>query len=264
MCVTTLHAELKQTYIGNWDVWHPDFGYRHVLTYQNSPQNLADGPNCMLLHIQSRLPLTPADVIDTSNDVNLLKDIARFILPIPRGSASQNHVVELGIYHIALLNDLSRSEVEHTLRGIPPEKRPKIPTDYIDFYADIFEGFPLVLCCFNNRERKNAGPVMIHYDPIYPEIFMFNTLDGHGKLPVIGQRREFDHVVLTGSYKIKEPGNGFVALQTEGLSQQLRSWIPKFATAEKVECALPNLDLLTDARMVAQGGDAVLTTGLLN
>ena len=264
MCVTTLAAELKRTYIGNWDIWHAKFGYRHVLTYQNSPQNLADGPNCMMLHIQSRMPLNPANIIDTSKAGNLLKDISLGMLPISRTFAPQNHVIEMGIYHIALLNDPSSAKVEQTLSRIPPEKRPRIPDDYIEFYADVFEGFPLVLCCFNNRESKNASPIMVHYDPIYPEIFMFNTLDGHGKLPVIGERHQFHQVVVTGSYKINEAGNGFVPFQTDGISSHLLPWIPEFGTAEQVNCALPNLDLLTDARIVGQGGDAVLSMGLLN
>ena len=105
MCITALDAFLADTYVGVWDIDHPTLGYRHVLAYQNTPKNLANTPNCMLLHVPTQTPLTPDCLLDTTNDPGFLEQMAESILPpLPNaargiGSSSPNYVVEMGIYH---------------------------------------------------------------------------------------------------------------------------------------------------------------------
>ena len=268
MCVTSLEAELKNTYIGVWEVQHSTFGERQVLAYQNSPKNLADGSNCMLLHVQSKQPLTPDCIIDTSQDPGFLQQMAHSILPRGRGNlfgaSSKNFVVEMGIYHLALLNDVSEAALSKTLAQIPVEKQPKISLDYLNFYARTFPSFPLILCCFNNQEAKEASPVMVHYEPIHPDVFMFNTLDGHGSLPEVGELHEFHQTIITGSHHLTAAGNGFEPFNLSGISAELLPWLPQYGTALKIDQTLPNEDLLIDAAAIRHGGDADMRLGLLN
>ncbi len=263
MCVTTLEAELKKTRIGVWDILHPEFGYRHVLAYQNQAQNLADQPNCMLLHIPSKSPLKPECIINTENDVELLLNMEKPFVPVCRAFGAQNHVVEMGVYHIALLNDCSEDALEITLMQIPESKRPRIPSDFLDFYSSTFPGFPLVLCCFNNKDAKKASPVMLHFEPKFPDTFMFNTLDCHGGIPDLDEEIQFHQTIITGSYKLKKEGNGFKAFPYQNVSEELLPWLPKYGTAMQVDSVLPNRDLLVGVKGIQEGGDAVVNLGIL-
>ena len=264
MCVTTLEAQLSKTRIGAWDILHPQYGYRHVLAYQNNAQNLADSPNCMLLHIPGNEPLSAENIINTENDVEILLEMEYDVLGRPRVFASQNQVVEMGVYHLGLLNDFSKESIENTLNQIPENKRPQISQEIIQFYNNVFSGFPLVLCCFNNKDAKDASPVMLHFNPRYPDMFQFNTLDSHGGLPDLNENIKFQQTIITGSYKLNQAGNGFQAFLHEQASEGLKKWLPKFGTALKVEDVLLNRDLLIGVKEIQEGGDAIIDIGFIN
>ena len=265
MCITTLAAELKKTRIGVWDVLHPTFGYRHVLAYQNNPQNLSDQSNCMLLHIPSKEPLTPDCIINTENDVEFLMQMEKPFSPIVRGELKSfdNHIIEMGVYNIALLNDISATAVEETLQQIPVGKRPEIPAAFLDFYKETFPRFPLILCCFNNKDTKNASPIMIHFKPKYPDVFMFPTLDSHGSVPNLREKVWFEQTLITGSYQLQKEGNGFQSFELESVSEELLPWLPKYGTAVKLDTQLSNKDILIDARVIRAGGDTSIKMGIL-
>ena len=256
MCVTTLEARLSKTRIGVWDILHPDFGYRHVLAYQNNVQNLSDGANCMLLHIPGNGPLEAECIINTENDLELLVNMETSILGKSRNASFSNHIVEMGVYHIALLNDLSEISIQNTLQQIPQEKRPELPKEIIAFYNKTFPGLPLALCCFNNKDAKKASPILLHFDPKYPDTFMFNTLDSHGGIPDLNEKVVFHQTIITGSYQLEKEGNGFKPFNFKNVSENLLAWLPKFGTAVKIDSVLPNRDLLLDAKAIQKGGDA--------
>ena len=253
MCVTTLEARLSKTRIGVWDVMHPEYGYRHVVAYQNSVQNLSDGANCMLLHIPSKTALSPDCMINTENDVELLVEMEYSVFGRPRGFGGKNHIVEMGVYHIALLNDFSENVIESTLQLIPEQKRPELSKEILDFYNQTFPGFPLALCCFNNKDAKKASPILLHYDPKYPDTFMFNTLDSHGGVPDLNEPVLFHQTIITGSYKLNKAASGYSEFNYQYVSQGPLPWLPRFGTAFKVNTLLPNRDLLINAATIQNG-----------
>lgn len=58
MCISTGEAAFSGTIVYCGRQHHPVHGLIHVLGYQNTAVNLADGPNAMLLHLPTR-QLTP-------------------------------------------------------------------------------------------------------------------------------------------------------------------------------------------------------------
>jgi hypothetical protein len=207
MCVTTQKALLNYTYIGTWDIEHPEYGYRHVLIYQNTPANLSDQPNCMLLHIPSAKPLTPENIIDTSEDASFLKKIYDAITPkmAYRGgdtvrSIGLNIVFEMGIYDIAILNDCSSAAVQEAMLQVPEEKRVTISEEMLDFYRNTFPDWPLVLCCFNNQVASEGSPIMIHYSPLHKNTLNLPTIDSHGSVPVLDRPIPFHQKLIIGSH----------------------------------------------------------------
>ncbi|MCP4441823.1 MAG: hypothetical protein GY810_23195 [Aureispira sp.] len=205
MCVTSEPAKLEGTLIGLWDINHPKYGYQHVLAYQNIPESLSDKPNCMLLHIPSEGPLLPQNILDTSGEnKDVLKDIIKALTPLSRGgdrgvavAAGGNYVHEMGIYHIAILNDLGA--VQETLLQIPIEKRPSIPPNFVGFYAKNYPNYPLLLCCFNNRDSAETSPIMVYYTPQKPNEFRLPNIEGHGELPELGSFFDGQRTFMFGS-----------------------------------------------------------------
>ena len=265
MCVTTLKSRLSKTRIGVWDVEHPDYGYRHVLAYQNRVKNLVPSPNCMMLHIPTQETLTPDFIINTEDNVELLVNMSKDIFGWSRSlEPSDNFVVQMGVYHIALLNQLNSMAVQESLHEIPKEKRPEIPESFLEFYQKQFPNFPLILCCFNNQDALDASPIMVHFEPKHKDVFMFNTLDSHGDLPEIGKEITFHQTIITGSYQLQEEGNGFRPFTYHNVNEDLLRWLPSYGIAAKLENTLPNKDLLIEAHAVRIGGNAKMDLGFLN
>jgi hypothetical protein len=210
MCITSAAADLKNTIVGGWDIQHPTYGYRHVLAYQNAPVNLAAGANCMLLHIPTAKPLIPNQLVDTSKSPNLLYDLLKDLQPAAAEMSrslsrdkNPNHIVEMGVYHVALLNDLSSTAALETLMQIPEHKRPIIPPPFFEFYAQTFPKYRLVLACFNNSDLKTASAILVHYKPLFPEKIFFPLLEGHdGNLPCIGTDIIAHQILILGGHKM--------------------------------------------------------------
>lgn len=227
MCVTTANARLTETIIGVWEIEHPVKGYRHVLAYQNSPQNLGEAGNCMLLHIPTREVLRPDCVVDTTSCPDFLKLMKKQLSPVARafsGGKEENYLVRMGIYHIALLNQIEKNTLTEVLAQIPETKRPDIAPDFLSFYQDYFPGLPLVLCCFDNRESVLASPIMLHYAPMYPDYFIFPTLESHGKIPDFEEEVKFHQTIIAGTQQnlAKLPPFDY-----EGEQTSLSSFFPK-------------------------------------
>ena len=270
MCITALDAYLAETYVGVWDIDHPEQGYRHVLAYQNTPKNLADTPNCMLLHVPAKDTLKPSDLLDTTQDPMFLQQMAESVLPpLPTAArgvdlSAPNYVIEMGIYHIAFLNQVSPNAWLEVQKQIPTHKQPNIKDEFIQFYAEQFPSYALVICCFHNRDAKKASPIMLHYAPQFPDTFHFPTIDSHGKVPKVGAKHRFHQVIITGSQQLKTPGNGFDAFHLGGVSPTLLPFLPKVGAALRLAGTVaPNSDLLLEAVPIREGGDAQFDFGIL-
>lgn len=203
MCVTSASATLESTIVGAWEIEHPSYGYRHVMAYQNVPTNLADTPNCMLLHLPAAEPLLPEYLLDTSECPMLLVQMANSM--VSRSFATMSvpqkvYVVEMGIYHVVLLNEKTPEALEAALKQVPSEKRPIISAELLQFYASRFTEYPIVLACFNNRDSKQASPIMLHFKPIDPLHLFFNLLEGHdGAAPDLNRLVKRHQAIIAGS-----------------------------------------------------------------
>jgi hypothetical protein len=245
MCITSSAAELTNTIVGAWEIQHPKHGYRHVLAYQNAPINLAAGANCMLLHVPTAKPLIPNQLVDTSKSPTLLYDLLDELKPKEytrslSARAAVNHVVEMGVYHVALLNDLSSTAASATLNQIPEAKRPIIPAPFFEFYAEKFPNYRLILACFNNADAKSASAILVHYKPLFPEKLFFPLLEAHdGALPRIGEE-------ITGHQTLIFGGHTLTMLEPVHKAQypeKLQPFLPQYADYQSLAGEIiPNQD----------------------
>lgn len=232
MCVTSDPAELSGTFIGGWDVNHPEYGKRRVMVYENTPENHAARPNCMLLHVPAVGAIMPEHFIDTSAHPTFLRDIYEAVKPRTRGSRGmeENFVHQMGIYHIAVVNTVTVDEVSRVLTRIPVAKRPVITQELIEFYMDEFPGWPIVLCCFNNQDAAEATPIMFHYEPQdWNEIF-FPTLEAHGTIPQIGEEVEWHQKLVIGFPEDNLP-RWVTDVPKVIVPAELKPWLPKYAAS---------------------------------
>ena len=238
MCITSSRSILDNTFIGVWDIEHKLYGYRHVLAYQNRVKNLDATPNCMLLHIPSAQEIKPDWIVNTTANQNFLTELYNITDPpvendgmdwMSSGTRRTNYVVENGVYHIAILNDVSKSAVEDTLKHIPKSKLPKLNDDLIEFFAKRFPRFPLLLCCFNNQNSKQASPILVHYPPIYPTRLMANTIESHGGLPNIDEKVSYHQKLIFGTQleNASSKVNNIYQVVPQDFNIELNSFLPK-------------------------------------
>lgn len=273
MCFTSLAADLYNTLIGVWDINHPKYGYRHVLTYENAPKNLERAPNCMMLHIPSKTPILPEHILDTSDCPDFFKSAADDLLrrkgflkdrALGRnlGEGSHNYVIQMGIYHIAILNDLSN--IKNVLKQIPRKKRPKINQAFINFFGEKFPDYPILLCCFNTKDAAKASPIMVHFAPQNPTVLQANTIESHGTVPDLEMDYYYHQMVLFSSYQIKAETEDFLLLDWSKAHPKLLPFLPKYGDIEDLrDVACPNMDLLIDLNSIRLGKEVECDFNLL-
>lgn len=237
MCVTSASATLESTIVGAWEIEHPSYGYRHVMAYQNVPTNLADTPNCMLLHLPAAEPLLPEYLLDTSECPLLLVQMANSIVSrsfTPMSAPQKVYVVEMGIYHVVLLNEKTPEALKEALMQVPLEKRPAISTELLQFYATHFPEYPIVLACFNNRDSKQASPIMLHFKPIDPKHLFYNLLEGHdGTAPDLNRLVKRHQTIIAGS-NITQPHDlrFSIPFKANGVPAHLLPFLPSLIEIE--------------------------------
>lgn len=277
MCITISKSVLDCTHIGVWDIDHPEYGYRHVLAYQNRVRNLSEEPNCMLLHIPSRAAIKPEHLIDTTGHVDLLTELYEYLDPAPENTMMwmgdepakdrPNYVVEMGVYHIAILNHLTADGLASALSQIPQHKIPEIGNDFIDFFNSHFPGFPLLLCCFDTTEAAQAAPVMVHYAPLFPDKLMANTLDAHGGLPKIDRLLDFHQNIIFGTCKEPKGDNPYAKQIPGDFHPELAGFLPDTVSVLDLtpfaSINLPNKDICIDLKSVQAGDPPTVTMELL-
>jgi hypothetical protein len=217
MCVSTGPADFTGTKIMLNSTLVSDLGHVHVLAYQNEVQSF-DGPNAMLLHIPSNMPMNEANFIDTTAFPRILDDMVDAVEPFsgrgPQRSASfgakgfgEVQVFTSGIYDIALAQNAA--DIPNALDRVNPAKRPRMTRDLEDLFRFYGNGFRepgvewhVALFCFNNRRKAQPPPIMLWYEPTKTEAgrFRLPSLDCHtGAVPDLNQRVMTDHWLFLAS-----------------------------------------------------------------
>lgn len=230
MCVCAAEAELSGTVLYQGRVEHPKHGLIHVLGYQNTARNLASGPNAMLLHLPGKR-MSQANFIDTSGCSRILRDMVTAVRPRTRsmdrmdgpagaGAGAQIEVFEHDIYTVVLAdNPLA---IPAAMERVPEDKRIHVGADLMAFYAERFPGYAVALCCFNNRDARQANPLLLWYTPHDPDVLRLPAIDCHtGGVPDLTALVQTDHWVILG---IDEAPDGWGSEVDYGVVPVVRDW----------------------------------------
>ncbi|MET9858488.1 hypothetical protein ABZY93_04040 [Streptomyces smyrnaeus] len=269
MCVSMGPAEFSGTTLYMGRLHHARHGLVHVLGYQNTAVNRADGPNAMLLHLPAQ-GMGQDNFLDVGRSSDVLERMVEAVRPSSvaaggmawMGSAPQAdevQVFEHDIYTVLLASE--PTALPAALHRVPPHKRPSLDLELMRFYAERYPEYTIAVCCFDNAEAARAKPLLMWYTPLDPDVLTAPALDAHtGRPPGMVGQVPVDHWVLFGSDEAP-PGWGEPVDHGHGMRHRLRGFLPDQVRGEHFSGLLPNGDFaLTHAELLA-GGRASRMTG---
>jgi hypothetical protein len=270
MCVSAAPARFSRTIVFAGEAQR-NGSIVHVLGYQNTAQNRigqrrrfapwrsSTVGNAMLLHF----PATPgsmsqANVVDTESCPHILSDMVKALFPptvaadaAQRLTPTQSvEVFDSGIYTVVLASDASA--IPLALHRVPRPKRPAVSDVLFTWYARQFPGWPVALCCFDNRDARHATPMLWWYEPLFPEFLFAPAIDAHtGNPPDLDDAVEVDHRVVLGATR---SGAGMPVEYSDPLPAELRSLLPACVVGTSYSRVLmPNGDFVATVDSVRRG-----------
>ncbi|MEU7469857.1 hypothetical protein AB0A94_15180 [Streptomyces sp. NPDC044984] len=261
MCISTGAAAFSGTIVYCGRQHHPVHGLIHVLGYQNTAVNLADGPNAMLLHLPTGR-LTPRHFLSAGRTGDVLH---RMVAAVESATAATDgiawmsaapqpvQVFDHDVYTVLLASD--PTAVPAALRQVPPHRRPDLDADLLRFYADHFPDHTIAVCCFDNADAQRAKPLLVWYSPLDPDRLVLPSLDSHtGKAPDLDAAVPVDHWVLFSTDQAPA-GWGTPVDHPGDMRHRLRAFLPTAVMGRRYggERALPNGDFAISHRDLLAG-----------
>lgn len=277
MCVSADHADFSGTivYAGRCD--HPRLGPIEVFGYQNTAVNLASGPNAMLLHLPAS-GLTADNFIELGRHSDVLTMMVD-ALGVRVASAGvdwmdeptpQAQVFDHDIYTVVLAEDPMR--VYAALERVQAHRRPVVREELFAFYAAAYPAHTLVLCCFDNRDARQAKPLMMWYEPADPDRITVPAIDCHtGGVPELGAPVERDHMLIFGvsGGDVADdwgagPEHGYTAVMDwpGDMRHRVREFLPDRIFAAPIHEHCPRPDLLGNGDYGIDLADLLADEGL--
>ncbi len=261
MCVAAAPARFSATILYCGAVDHPRHGHIHVLGYQNTPQNLAAGPNAMLLHLPA-VEMKREQFLDTSSCRSVLRDMVAAVDDPPRPGRSMVladampgvDVFEHDIYTVILADDATL--IPAAMSMVEARKRIAPDPELCAFYARWFSGYPIALCCFDNRDAAKAAPLLFWYRPRHPDELAMPAIDSHtGGAPDLDADVAVDHWVITAG---AGPDSGAAVHYRDEIPSGLREFLPSHVLGSRLHGTLPNGDFVISATAATPAGAAVM------
>ncbi|MFF7048648.1 hypothetical protein ACFY94_09860 [Streptomyces griseorubiginosus] len=261
MCISTGEAAFSGTIVYCGRQHHPEHGLIHVLGYQNTVVNLADGPNAMLLHVPTAR-LTPGQFLSAGRTGDVLRRMVAAVEPVAAGahdiawmSAEPQpvQIFEHDVYTVLLATD--PTAVPAALRQVPPHRRPDLDPELLRFYADHFPDHTIAVCCFDNADAQRAKPLLLWYAPLDHDRLTLPALDSHtGAVPDLDAAVPVDHWVLFSTDEAPA-GWGELVDYPGNMRHSLRAFLPTTVVGRYYGegQALPNGDFAISHRNLLSG-----------
>lgn len=232
MCISTGDAAFSGTVVYCGRHHHPVHGLIHVMGYQNTAVNLADGPNAMLLHLPTR-QLTPMQFLSAGRTGDVLHRMVAAVEPVAArvgdiawmsAGPQPVQVFDYDVYTVLLAGD--PTFILAALQHVPPHRRPDLDPDLLRFYADHFPDHTIAVCCFDNADVQQAKPLLLWYPPLDPDRLTVPALDSHtGGAPDLATAVPVDHWVLLSTDQAPS-GWGVPVDYPRDMRHSLRTFLP--------------------------------------
>lgn len=255
MCVSLAPAEFSGTTLYCGRLLHPDHGLIHVLGYQNTATNLADGPNAMLLHLPAQR-MSRHHFLSVGRSSDLLERMVDAVRPVSVTAVDDSiawmgwdrrpavEVFEHDVYTVVLARD--PRAVPTALAEVPEHKRPALAPELFAFYAERYPAHAIAVCCFANAQAAQAKPLLMWYPPRDPELLTLPALDCHtGSVPDLDVPVPVDHWVILGTDEAPADWGAPVDYDP-AMRHSLRGYLPVTVIGRHFDGTLPNGDFAID------------------
>lgn len=199
----------------------------------------------------------------TAETPDLLRDIRRTLLPPQRrsrgsrsfGSDSKGAVVieQFDIYTIVRAENASA--IPNAVKAVEARKRPPLNQELFDALESWY-GCPFAVACFNtDDDQGESKPIAFKYQPLYPDVFMIYTLDGHdGGVPDLNAQVELDHTVFASTWRSKADA-GKTVRYSDDIPAELKPYVPERVVGRSLPAGttMVNGDILVPIDSVAAG-----------
>jgi hypothetical protein len=265
MCVTSDLAKLLGTkiYLGQKKV---NRRLLHILGYKADPQNLATGPNALIIHLPAKVKMTETNNLNTKGCSNLLDDMVQAALPKPKGELKRSLGINLseralvytsGIYTVIQAH--SADAVYDALNRVPANKRPNISRELLQYYNQNYNGWTLQLCCFDNKDVAKAEPLMWWYEPMDYSTFILPGVDSHdGGVPNYRYQVERDTYLIFGSDEFSRNIGHKVWYSDRKIPSQTQLFLPEKVIVTHIKGSTPNGDYILPTNNLLQGDTSAL------
>jgi hypothetical protein len=260
MCVSLGPAKLSETILYGAEVKVAGKTV-HVLGYQNTAENLDDGPNAMILPFPAKPgTMTEKNVIDTAACPKILKDMAEAVRPRTRGlpmsfgadavgKGLPVRIFESGIYTVLLAENAK--DIPQALNKVDAAKRPKLNKEIFEAYAKWYPDWPVALCCFNNAAKTNATPMLWWYEPLNEQALFLPALDSHtGGVPDLKANVDVDHTLVVG---VSGMPHGNVVRFSDPIPSEVRPYLFDRVAGNKYRATMGNGDFTLSIRDLQAG-----------
>jgi hypothetical protein len=268
MCISAKLANFMGTNILVHQTNHPRFGAIEVCGYQNIAMNNFGGPNALILHFPA-LEMTQANFIDSTGCRGIFGDLKRATIPEPsirRGppllcSLSTGPSVEVfdhGIYTVVLAKNAR--DIPKALERVPSAKRPDISGELCEFYATYRHGWPIALCCFDNKQAQKAQPIFVWYKPMNWNVLIAPGIDCHtGAVPDMQAKVHVDHRLF---FAVQGMRNGRKVNYSDHVTrEQMRDFLPEFAVGVELNDQRINGDFVVKHSEILEGRPVIRRVG---
>lgn len=197
-------SELSNTIVYATEAQKPGGGVVHVLGYQNRVRSESKRPNAMILPIPAVGSLGPENVIDSTAFPRVLKDYAQYVVPRRRGITrsrfqEKSITFDSGSYTVALAR--TAQGLREAVDRVPETRKPTLSDALLQSLVELYPGWPMAVCCFNEAASGEMEPILWWYTPKYPQQLFAPAIDAHDGGPPQPQPVVRDHSLIFGSYR---------------------------------------------------------------
>ena len=246
MCVSLKQAILTQTIAMAYATHHPKSKQPIVvLGYQMNAENQSAGGNAMLLHVPASVDIGPENMLDTSQTPRVLEDIAKAVRPVRNrfmggddmlrsasfGRKASVQVFDHGDFTIVMSQDIRAAH--EALARVREDRRPEIPTETVDFYANTLHDQRFMFWCWSGKASRKAPPIMFWYEPSQTNTLFVPGIDAHdGKAPDLGAYVELDHTFAAGHFSLDFNSGASFVEYSDGIPAELRPFLPRYVKGQ--------------------------------
>jgi hypothetical protein len=240
-----------------------DSKYVHTIAYQNNAesQNRYE-PNAMILPFPTNVPMSRANVVNTSSFKGFLQDIADATkihsrslgksMAFSAGVAGGVDVFDSGSYTVILADNIKL--VPGAMSSVDDEKRIALSYRFLMGFNKLYADQPVAVCLW--KGSVEAEPLLWWYEPKDKGTLFVPTMDAHdGNGPDLEANVDTDHIISVGSNQLDDSRRYNRVHYKTPLTGVAKGLLPTYVYGTELPGTMKNGDMFFKVADLKQLGD---------